>query len=322
VQAAPDHLACDMSFERVYSVLPLRTKAELSAVAEEIFVRQGSMKRLKVDPAKLRRFIRVVGDRYHHNPYHNYQHAVDVTYTMAWMLELPVFKKNLPDLYKYLLLVAALVHDVEHPGHDNQWEIKIQSPLAVKYHNNSVIENHSLAVTKEILADPEQDVFADIPGCDRKELYRMLDQIILCTDFSWHKVFLDELTEGVSRNRFDFKDKKFLSLVCRTLIKVADISNTSKPFRQAKAWGQRVMTEFWAQGELEKKHNLPVGPLNDPEKSEFHSAQAGFIKFAAYELFELLTRVEKHAEPMVEALQVNQHAYEQRAKEATQPSVK
>jgi hypothetical protein len=314
--------ANNKKFDRVYSVLPMRSKADLSAFAEEIFHRQGSMKRLKVDGAKLRRFIRTIGDRYYNNPYHNYQHAVDTTYTMAWMIGLPVLNKNLPDFHKFLLLVVALVHDVEHPGHDNQWEIKIQSPLAVKYHNNSVIENHSLAVTKEILANPETDVFAGIPGHGMEATYDLMDQLILCTDFSWHKVFIDELTEGVSRHSFDFKDKEFLSLVCRTLIKAADISNTSKPFRQAKAWGQRVMNEFWAQGKLEKKRNLPVGPLNDPEKSEFFSAQAGFIKFAAYELFELLSRVERNTEPMVEALLDNQLAYERRAKQAAGGSFK
>ena len=101
-----------------------------------------------------------------------------------------------------------------------------------------------------------------------------------------------------------------------TLIKAADISNTSKPFRQAKVWGRRVMNEFWAQGRKEKKLNLPVGPLNDSEKSEFNSAQAGFIKFAAYELFALLSRVEKKTEDMVGALQRNQTIYERNAARA------
>ncbi len=311
-----------MSFDRVFSILPLRTKAELSAFVEEIFRGQGAMKRLKVDRRKLRAFIAMIGERYYNNPYHNYQHAVDTTYTMAWMLGLPVFKKSLPEFHKFLLLVVALVHDVEHPGHDNQWEIKTQSPLAVKYRNVSVIENHSLAVTKEVLQNPGTNIFQGLAGNENGEIPAMLDDLVLCTDFSWHKVFLDELTEGVSRKKIEFKDKAVLSLACRTLIKAADISNTAKPFRQAKAWGLRVMQEFWAQGEMEKKLNLPVGPLNDPEKSEFHSAQAEFIKFAAYELFALLSRMEKRAEPMVKALRINQLAYESRAKQAAAGSLK
>ncbi|MCZ6531977.1 MAG: 3',5'-cyclic nucleotide phosphodiesterase [SAR324 cluster bacterium] len=305
-----------MKFERTYSVLPMRSRRELSALAEKIFVEQGSMKRLGVRPDPLSRFIKEIGDRYRDNPYHNFQHAVDTLYTMAWLLNLPIFKKNLPDFHKYLLLMTALVHDVEHPGHDNQWEIKTHSPLAKKYNNMSVIENHSLAVSKELLEDPELDVFASIEEYKRQDILKLFDQLILCTDFSWHKVFLDELTEGTSRNKFDFKEKEFLSLMCRTLIKAADISNTSKPFRQAKVWGQRVMNEFWAQGEMEKKFNLPVGPLNDSSKSEFNSAQAGFIKFAAYELFALLSRVEEKSEEMVRALQQNQIIYERNAERA------
>lgn len=311
-----------MKFETTYSVLPIRSKRELSALAKKVFQGQGSMLRLGVDKTKLHNFIEVVAERYLDNPYHNFQHAVDTLYTMAWMLDLPAFKKNLPDSYKFLLLIVALVHDVEHPGHDNQWEVKTHSPLAQKYNNMSVIENHSLSVTKEMLAGEKCDVFAGIKGFNREKTYKLLDQLILCTDFSWHKVFLDELAEGFSRNQFDFKDEEFLSLISRTLIKAADISNTAKPFRQAKIWGQRVMNEFWAQGKMEKKFNLPVGPLNDPEKSEFNLAQAGFIKFAAYELFMLLSRVEKKTEDMVQALVANQDEYERLARRAQAGSVK
>ena len=262
-----------MKFERTHSVLPLRSKKELSRFAEEVFREQGSMSRLGADQEKLPAFIAEVADRYFDNPYHNYQHAVDTLYTMGWMLSLPEFEKNLPDFYKYMLLIVALVHDVGHPGHDNQWEVKTHSPLAQRYKNISVIENHSLTITKELLEQPEFNILPQAKDCKESEAYDLLDQFILCTDFSWHKVFLDELSEGLSSNHFSYKDSEFLSLVSRTLIKAADISNTSKPFKQAKIWGRRVMNEFWAQGEMEKKMNLPLGPLNDPEKTEFNSTQ-------------------------------------------------
>lgn len=311
-----------MKFKRVFSVLPMRSKSELSGFAEKVFHGEGSVGALGVEKGKLRDFIAAVAERYRNNPYHNYQHAVDTLYTMAWMLGLPCFRTSLPDFYKFTLLVASLVHDVEHPGNDNSWEIKTQSPLAQKYNNMSVIENHSLAVTRELLKQPQLNLFAGIAGGKEAQADQMLQDLILCTDFSWHRVFLDELTQGVSRKDFDPRGEEFLSLISRTLIKVADISNTSKPYRQAKVWGLRVMNEFWAQGRKEKELNLPLGPLNDPEKSDFFSAQAGFIKFAAWELFVLLNRLEQGAEAMLMQLQANQTKYERNAKLAAAESLK
>jgi hypothetical protein len=302
-----------MKFERTYSVLHLESKKELSKFAEKIIREQGSIDNLNVDQDKLSGFIRKVGEGYLSNPYHNYQHAVDVLYSMAWLLGLPSLKKNLPDFHKYMLLLAALAHDIGHPGHDNQWEVKTHSLLAQRYKNNSVIENHSLAITRELLAEPKYDVLPKVDEYSMEDSYGLLDQLILCTDFSWHKVFLDELTEGLGRNHHNFSDPDYLSLVSRTLIKSADISNTSKPFEQAKTWGARVMDEFWAQGEMEKKMNLPVGPLNDSQSTEFNKIQAGFIQFAALDLFQLLAKVEKKAQVMVKELDVNQQTYEQAA---------
>lgn len=305
-----------MKFERTYSVLHMSSKEELSEFAEKIFREQGSMNKLKVDQEKLSAFIAEVGQQYLSNPYHNYQHAVDTLYFMAWMLSLPEFKKNIPDFYKFILLLAAMVHDVGHPGHDNQWEMKTHSLLAQRYKNLSIIENHSLTITKELLEKPEFDVLPKDEDQAPGAAYELLDQLVLCTDFSWHKVFLDELSEGLAKNHYSYKDPDFLSLIARTLIKSADISNTSKPFDQARIWGERVMNEFWAQGEKEKKMNLPVGPLNDSETTEFNSTQAGFIKFAARELFQLLAKVEKRTNELLKQLNLNQQAYEQAAEEA------
>jgi 3',5'-cyclic-nucleotide phosphodiesterase len=302
-----------MKFERTHSILNIKSKKELSEYAEKIIREQGSVDKLNVDKSRLSGFIRKIGAGYLNNPYHNYQHAVDTLYFMAWMLSLPSFKKNLPDFHKYILLLAALCHDVGHPGHDNQWEVKTHSTLAQRYKNNSVIENHSLTITRELLAQSKYDVLPDIKEYSREDAFDLLDQLILCTDFSWHKVFLDELMEGLARNNGSYSDPNYLSLIARTLIKSADISNTSKPFEQARAWGERVMDEFWAQGEMEKKLKLPVGPLNDPENTEFNSTQAGFIKFAALDLFELLAKVESKAQVLVKELGVNQQEYEQAA---------
>lgn len=49
-------------------------------------------------------------------------------------------------------LVAAAVHDVDHPGRTNQFLIETSNHLALLYNDNSVLENHHLAVAFQTMA--------------------------------------------------------------------------------------------------------------------------------------------------------------------------
>lgn len=49
------------------------------------------------------------------------------------------------------LLVAAIGHDVNHPGVTNAFLVNSGHELAVKYNNNSVLENHHAATVLHIL---------------------------------------------------------------------------------------------------------------------------------------------------------------------------
>jgi len=301
--------------DRNPSILALRTKAELVDYVEALFHREGSADRLGVDADKLRGFIRKVSHHYRENPYHNFHHAVDTVNTIGWMISRPELQTRLPPHYRFLLLATALIHDIDHPGHNNQWEVQTQSTLAQRYENVAVLEKHSYAVTLRIMADPAYDLFLPFGKDTAEEWLHIMEAIVLATDFAAHRQFLDEFKAYLASHPRDFSDPEFLSWVARALMKAADIANTSKPFPQAKVWGQRVMMEFWAQGVMEKQANLPVGPLNDPETVQLNAAQAGFIRFAAMELFELLAQIDPGLQEMVDNLRSNMDLYEDKARQ-------
>ena len=52
----------------------------------------------------------------------------------------------------FAALVAAAVHDVDHPGRSNQFLIETSDNLALLYNDNSVLENHHLAVAFKTMA--------------------------------------------------------------------------------------------------------------------------------------------------------------------------
>ena len=300
--------------DRNPSILAMRTKAELVEYVEALFRQEGSADELGVDWEKLRGFIRKVSRHYRENPYHNFHHAVDTVNTIGWMVSRSVLHTQMPVQYRFILLITALIHDIEHPGHNNQWEVQTQSSLAQRYENVAVLEKHSYAVTLRIMADPAYDLFLPFGRDTAEEWLRIMEAIVLATDFAAHRQFLDDFKAYLASHPQDFTDPQFLTWVACALMKAADIANTSKPFPQAKIWGQRVMMEFWAQGVMEKQANLPVGPLNDPETVQLNAAQAGFIRFAAMELFELLAQVDPGLQEMVDNLRSNMEVYEEKAR--------
>merc|ERR1712194_462443 len=63
------------------------------------------------------------------------------------------------------------------------------------------------------------------------------------------------------------------------VLHTADISNLSKPFQTSLQWTDRILREFFQQGDREKQLGLPISPLCDREMTDVPSSQLGFIDF-------------------------------------------
>lgn len=85
------------------------------------------------------------------NPYHNQVHGADVLLATNHLLKAEALKGVFTDLEVLAALVAAAIHDVGHPARTNQFLVDVQHELAVLYNDNSVLENHHLAVAFKIL---------------------------------------------------------------------------------------------------------------------------------------------------------------------------
>merc|ERR1712232_837180 len=92
---------------------------------------------------------------------------------------------------------------------------------------------------------------------DLKKLYEMQNDV--CDRQARNRKALDQeyLSTVLQENVLLFEEL-FLHL--------ADVSNPLKPWSICKEWAGRVLDEFFAQGDEEKKLSLPVGMLNDRTK--------------------------------------------------------
>jgi len=51
----------------------------------------------------------------------------------------------------FSLLISAAIHDFEHPGLNNNFLEKSRHPLAIKYNDISILENHHIAASFKIM---------------------------------------------------------------------------------------------------------------------------------------------------------------------------
>ena len=87
-------------------------------------------------------------------------------------------------------------------------------------------------------------------------------------------------------------DRKFALAVA---LHAADVSNPAKPWAYYNEWTDRVLVEFFAQGDLERERGLPIGMGFDKTKATTEGdkarGQLGFINFVVAPLYNAVSRI-------------------------------
>merc|ERR1712066_194622 len=97
------------------------------------------------------------------NPFHNFAHAVDVGHFVGRILRLINSELYFSELEQFALLIAAIAHDLGHPGVTNAFLMETGHELALKYNDQSPLENMHCAKLYSIVSSPETNVFAKMP---------------------------------------------------------------------------------------------------------------------------------------------------------------
>ena len=71
-------------------------------------------------------------------------------------------------------ILASSIHDVDHPGVTNQYLVNTSSELALIYNDESVLENHHLAVAFKLIQDHECDILASLSKKQRQSVTKMV----------------------------------------------------------------------------------------------------------------------------------------------------
>ncbi|KAG5509171.1 hypothetical protein JKF63_06180 [Porcisia hertigi] len=259
-----------------------------AAVAYNLLWDTGLPEKFGCQEQTLLNFILQCRRRYRHVPYHNFYHVVDVCQTLHTYLYAGKASELLTELECYVLLVTALVHDLDHMGLNNSFYLKTDSPLGILSSasgNNSVLEVHHCNLAIEILSDPAADVFEGLSEADVTFAYRALIDCVLATDMAKHGDEVKRFKEVVESG-FDKQQERHRRTLLETLIKAGDVSNVTKPFEMSRMWAMAVTEEFYCQGDMEKEKGVEVLPMFDRSKNnELARGQIGFIDFVAGKFF-------------------------------------
>ncbi|KAG3118820.1 hypothetical protein PI125_g2528 [Phytophthora idaei] len=241
-------------------------------------------------------FAQEIENRYQpKNPYHNALHAASVVWDVNFFLR-KLEASRLAPVQLFSALVAAAVHDVNHPGVNNAFLVATTAPLAIKYSGDSVLERMHLAEAFQTCTKDGCDIFEAFPPDLRRQSRLQIISMVLATDLSGHLTHVNrlksklyavhptsELNDPSSTPGLMLPDE----LVLQTLIMMADVGHAMKSFPLHLAWSERVAEEFYRQGDTERQFGLTISPLCDHAAGveRFEKNQIGFLDFVVLPLY-------------------------------------
>lgn len=261
---------------------------------------------LNCDEATLQNWLTVIEANYHvANTYHNSTHAADVLQATAFFLQRNRIKPLLDSLDQAACLIAAAIHDVDHPGKTSGFLCNSGSELAILYNDLSVLESHHAALAFKLTQhDDRVNIFKGLDRETYKALRQSVIDMVLATEMTKHfehltkfinifaKPFIkEEDSQSESSNQeIDYaglNTAENIILVKRMLIKCADVSNPNRPLNLCIEWARRIAEEYFNQTAEEKAQGLPVVmPQFDRLTCSIPKSQIGFIDFFVADMYD------------------------------------
>ncbi|KAF3818069.1 hypothetical protein GH733_014941 [Mirounga leonina] len=212
-------------------------KRPLIYLGLKMFARFGICEFLNCSEPTLRSWLQIIEASYHSsNPYHNSTHSADVLHATAYFLCKERIKQTLDPVDEVAALIAATVHDVDHPGRTNSFLCNAGSELAILN--------------------------------DYRTLRQAIIDMVLATEMTKHFEHVNKFVNSINKplaaleevNRDEEAINTMLrtpenrTLIKRMLIKCADVSNPCRPLEQCIEWAGRISEEYFSQRETQYNH--------------------------------------------------------------------
>ncbi|XP_044774111.1 high affinity cAMP-specific and IBMX-insensitive 3',5'-cyclic phosphodiesterase 8A isoform X2 [Neomonachus schauinslandi] len=281
-------------------------KRPLIYLGLKMFARFGICEFLNCSEPTLRSWLQIIEASYHSsNPYHNSTHSADVLHATAYFLCKERIKQTLDPVDEVAALIAATVHDVDHPGRTNSFLCNAGSELAILYNDTAVLESHHAALAFQLTTrDDKCNIFKNMERNDYRTLRQAIIDMVLATEMTKHFEHVNKFVNSINKplaalevNGEVNRDEEAINTMLRTpenrtlikrmLIKCADVSNPCRPLEQCIEWAGRISEEYFSQTDEEKRQDLPVVmPVFDRNTCSIPKSQISFIDYFITDMFD------------------------------------
>uniref|UniRef100_A0A8D3D6F1 Phosphodiesterase n=1 Tax=Scophthalmus maximus TaxID=52904 RepID=A0A8D3D6F1_SCOMX len=311
----------------IFTVSEFSNNRPLTCIMYAIFQERDLLKTFKIPVDTLVAYMMTLEDHYHSDvAYHNSLHAADVAQSTHILLSTPALDAVFTDLEILAAIFAAAIHDVDHPGVSNQFLINTNSELALMYNDESVLENHHLAVGFKLLQEDNCDIFQNLTKKQRQSLRKMIIDMVLATDMSKHMSLLADLKTMVETKKVTSSGVLLLDnytdriQVLRNMVHCADLSNPTKSLELYRQWTDRIMEEFFHQGDRERERGMEISPMCDKHTASVEKSQVGFIDYIVHPLWETWADlVHPDAQDILDTLEDNRNWYQSMIPQSPSP---
>ncbi|XP_072294359.1 3',5'-cyclic-AMP phosphodiesterase 4C-like isoform X2 [Eucyclogobius newberryi] len=302
----------------IFKIAEFSGNRPLTVLLYAVFQERDLLKTFQIPTDTFLTFMMTLEDHYHGDvAYHNNIHAADVVQSTHVLLSTPALQEVFTDLEIMAVLFASAIHDVDHPGVTNQFLINTSSELALMYNDASVLENHHLAVGFKLLQEDNCDIFQNLSKKQKDSLRKMVIDMVLATDMSKHMNFLADMKTMVETKKVTSLGVLLLDnysdriQVLQNMVHCADLSNPTKPLELYRQWTDRIMVEFFTQGDRERDKGMEISPMCDKHNASVEKSQVGFIDYIVHPLWETWADlVHPDAQDILDTLEDNREWYQ------------
>ncbi|XP_068726205.1 high affinity cAMP-specific and IBMX-insensitive 3',5'-cyclic phosphodiesterase 8B-like isoform X2 [Montipora capricornis] len=268
---------------------------------------------LNISEDVLKNWLQLIELNYHSkNAYHNSTHAADVLHATAVFLAKERVKAVLEPLDEIASLIAAVVHDVDHPGYTNSFLCNAGNELAILYNDIAVLESHHAALAFKLTArDERSNIFKGLDMDEFRTIRQAIIDMVMATEMTRHFEHLSKFVNSINKRRTSSMDEvhsvhsgrgtpdstassavalntpENRTLIKRMLIKCADIANPARPRYLCIEWANRIAAEYFSQTDEEKRRGLPVVmPVFDKQTCNVPRSQVWFIDYFVSDLYD------------------------------------
>ncbi|KAI4879677.1 hypothetical protein NFI96_032010 [Prochilodus magdalenae] len=310
------------------------TELDLVMCGIQMYYEVGVVKKFQVPQEVLVRFMYSVSKGYRRITYHNWRHGFNVGQTMFTLLTTGKLKRYYTDLEVMAMITAGFLHDIDHRGTNNLYQVKSQNPLA-KLHGSSILERHHLEFGKFLLGDESLNIFQNLNRRQTEHVFHLIDIAIIATDLALYfkkRTMFQKIVDLSETYEDEKKWVDFMSLettrkeiVMAMMMTACDLSAITKPWEVQSKVALSVAAEFWEQGDLERTvlEQQPIPMMDRNKAAELPKLQCGFIDFVCTFVYKEFSRFHPAIQPMFDGILNNrkewkalQEAYEAKLKAA------